>query len=291
MRFGILTALAAMALVAIFAFGCSDDKTTSSTPVNYADLEDPQFAPVKTPVDETVNNLLDDVLSGFENKYVTPGDTVSVRADLMPPLLNPPLGVGPDTLIADYQEGWHYVYASYTGDMYKSRLWDSVQIQVDGTPVETPIPAVDYIHGIRRWSIMPLNPGETHFALYGRNDFELANLDQSVATINGSRANAVELEYIAADTSLIDNYNFDMTITNLQLAKTLAGWTSACPQTGTIDMNLSRVVIWQGPHGSGNGSGSWHVTITFDDGSATVTASNGDNRWRYTTQICTIPTP
>ena len=81
--------------------------------------------------------MVDDLLSGLGNMNAIPGDTESVSAELSPSDDEPQI-IDPDTLIAIYQNDWHYVYATHMGANYFSRLRDSVQYQVNGVVVETP---------------------------------------------------------------------------------------------------------------------------------------------------------
>lgn len=288
MRFGTLTALA-VALLVIMALvaGCSDDKATAPT-VTYGDNDDPTFVPVRTQVDEVLGTVVGDFAAGLGNLYTLPGDTASVRAELMPPWMVPNPETEPvDTLITGYQNDWHFVYASYLGDAYRSQYSDSVQYRIDGVPVEHPSGDVDYIHGIKSWNITALNQNVTHFDLNGRSSYVIANLDQTVAAIDGSGHHMTEITYIAADTTFTGNFSFDMTVDGVQVAKGPSGWTSACPTAGTIAMTLSHVYTWTGGNSSGNGSGSWTITAVFTNGVATVLATNGSETWRYTCDVCT----
>jgi len=288
MRLGTLSVLAgAILIVVALLIGCSDDKT--SNPVTYGDLQDPEFAPVKVQIDGAITEILDDLLDGFDNLYVQPGDTTSVRADLMPPEVLPDPNDDPDTLIAVYLQGWHYVYASYAGDYYQSHLHDSVQYQQAGDPVEHPSTNVDYIHNIVSWEITALDPEQSHINYDGRTEFEIANLDLTVSTINGSSAKNVEVFYTATDTTFTDNYTFETVVNNLQVAETIIGWSNSCPLSGVITMGLDRDYAWTNATTNGEGTSSWTVTASFDNGEVVVTARNGASTWRYTADLCDIP--
>ena len=62
--------------------------------------------------------IVDDIVAGCSNLYVAPGDTSSVQNQLTPPATQPDPDIDPDVLIAIYENGWHFVYATYTGDVY-----------------------------------------------------------------------------------------------------------------------------------------------------------------------------
>jgi hypothetical protein len=287
MRFGTLTALAASLLVIMaLAIGCSDNEATAPT-ITYGDNSDPVFVPVKAQVDEVLGSIVGDFAGGMGSLYVLIGDTVSVRAELMPPWMVPNPETEPvDTLIAGYANDWHYVYASYLGDAYRSTYHDSLQYRIDGTPVEHPTTDVDYIHTIKSWEITGLNQNVTHLDLNGRSDYVLSNLDLPVASIEGSGHHMTEVTYVATDTTFIGNYSFDVTVDGVQVTKAPTGWVNACPTAGTITLALSHVYTWTGGTGSGNGSGTWTITAVFVNGAATVTAANGTNTWQYTCDVC-----
>lgn len=291
MRFGKLTALTGVLLVMLVViYGCSDDKTTSTPAVTYGSLDDPVFVPIKAQIDNEVDQLLTDMLSGFDNMYVMPGDTSSVRAQLTPPLQEPEPDADPDTLIADFQDGWYFVYATYTGEVYHSRIADSIMYCLDGLPVERPTGGIDYIHFISSWTFTALDPTVTHVNFTGRNDFQFSNLDHSVSTINGNTVNTVEVVQIDPDITETNVFGFFVTVSNLNVPKESGGWYAACPQSGTLNFTLSHISIesWTGGAVYATSSAEWTVTVGFNNGTATVTASNGEGTWRYTSEVCTI---
>lgn len=289
MRLRTLTALA-MALMVIMAFvaGCSDDDTATAPTVTYGDNDDPVFVPVQTQIDNVLEEMVGDFASAMGTLYSVPGDTASIRAELMPPWMVPNPDEEPvDTLLTGYQNDWHYVYASYLGESYRSVFCDSVQYRIDGDPVEDPSNTVDYVHNIANWAITCLNQNASHFDLNGRSDYVVSNLDQTAANIDGNAHHMVEVNYMARDTSYMGNYNFNLTVDGVQVTKSPSGWNNACPNAGTVTMTMSYVYAWTGANSSGNGSGAWTVTATFSDGTATVTASNGTSTWQYTCEVCT----
>lgn len=290
MRFATITALAGMIILGLaFVAGCSDDQATAPT-ITYADNEDPIFVSIKTQIDETLEGVVNDMTSGLGNIKAVPGDTVSIKADLMPIDIIPDPLEEVDTLIAIYQNDWYYVYASYYGDAYRAQLKDSVQYRIDGAVVEHPSLNVDYIHCIKNWNIAGLDPAVTHVDLSGRTEIEIDGLDGTVAAIEGNGYSTNELTYVAEDTTATANFSFEYTIANVQVAMGPVGWANACPVSGTMTLGLSYVYIWSNGSGSGNGSSAWTINASFNNGTATVTATNGASTWQYTREICTIAT-
>jgi len=290
MRLGKFTALTGVILVSVAViFGCSDDKSTTTPTVTYGSVDDPEFVPVKTQIDNTVSDIVADVVEGFDNLYVAPGDTTSVQAQLTPPATQPEPGADPDVLIATYENGWHHVYATYTGDVFYAQTSDSIRFEIDDVPVQQPTTEVDYLHYIDNWTFTALNQEVTHNDYTGRNDFEIANIDQTVAVINGSRVNTVETFFVDTDTTLTHMFTFNIDVTNLNVPRVSNQWTSACPQSGTLDIVLSNTWNWTNATTFGSGGTNWTVNVVFADGTATVTADNGETTWRYECDVCTIP--
>lgn len=290
MRLGTFTALiGAIIFTMVLATGCSDSNTQAPAPTNYGSLGDPQFTAVQPEIENAITGALGNLNAGFTNLTFIPGDTSSVAAQLVPPMLDPGPTGGPDSLWVIYSNGWYYVYAIKSFDNYVARLKDSVQYKADGQVIQEPNSSVDYVHNITSWSFLSTNQDTSHIDLTGRSNFELANLDQQTATINGTCDRLAEVYYTAGDTSLTATFNFHLSAGNLAITKTSLGWGSACPSSGTIQMTLSYLYSWQGPNGFGTGSSSWNINVGFTNGLANITATNGNTAWNYQTQICDLP--
>jgi hypothetical protein len=289
MRFDRFTALTGAVIFSlILAVGCSDDNQAPA-PTNYGSLDDPQFTAVQDEIENAITGAIGNMDAGFVNLTYTPGDTSSVAAQLVPPMLDPGPGGAPDSLWTSYSNGWYYVYAIKAFDGYMARLKDSVQYKADGVVIEGPGGLVDYVHNIANWSFISTTQDISHIDLTGRSDFELANLDLTTATINGTCDRLAEVVYMAGDTSLAATFNFHLAASNLAIAKTTLGWGSACPVSGTVQMTLAYLYTWQGPNGFGTGNSSWNISIGFTNGLANITATNGATTWNYQTQICDLP--
>ncbi len=291
MRFGKLTVLTGVLIIALaLMFGCSDDKTTSTPTVTYGSIDDPEFVPVKTQIDSVLTVFVDDILVGFDNLYAYPGDTESVRADLTPPFGSPAQSNGLDTLIAVYENGWHYVYATYSGEVYNARVMDSIQYQIDGTPVQDLSPSIDRVRFINSWDFTSVNPDVTHVDLAGRNNFDYTNLDQETATVSGTTVNNIEAAYIGVDTTMTNAFDFNFSATNIQIPKTVHGWRASCPIAGTLDMTMTHTYAWTNATTQGSGVNEWTIQVTFDNGTATITAGNATTTWRYECEVCQVAT-
>ncbi len=291
MRFGKLTALTGVFIIALaLMFGCSDDKTTSTPTVTYGSIDDPAFAPVKVQIDSTLSIFVGDILVGFDNLYAYPGDTISVRAEMTPPFVVPDQTAGLDTLIAVYENGWHYIYATYAGTVYNARVMDSIQYNIDGTPTQELSHEIDNVHFINNWEFTAVNPDVTHTDFMGRNDFDYAGLNLSTATINGTVNNNVEAVYIGVDTTMTHDFDFNFTAANVMVPITNRGWRASCPSAGTLDMTLTHTYYWTNAVTEGQGSTEWTIQVTFDNGRATITASNSVTTWRYECEVCQVST-
>jgi hypothetical protein len=289
MQLGKLTALTGVIIISVAVImGCSNDKSTTVTP-NYGSLDDPQFVPVKTQIDDALDVLIEDILAGFDNLYVSPGDTSSVQANLTPPFFQPDPEIDPDIIVAVYENGWHIVHASYTGDIYHSAYIDSIMFMVVDAPVQEPSPEVDFIHHIDNWAFTAINQDATHVDFEGRNEFQLADLDQSVAVINGTTHNSVDTYFAGDDTTMTSLFVFDIDVNDLNIPKLVGQWLTACPLSGSLDVTLANTFEWTNATTSGGGSVQWTVNVTFNNGVANVTASNGSVTWLYGYQVCSIP--
>lgn len=289
MRLGKLTALTGVIIISVvLVLGCSNDKSTSDVPT-YGSLDDPQFVPVKNQIDDALDVLIEDILAGFDNLYVSPGDTTSVRANLTPPAFQPDPDIDPDIVVAVYENGWHIVQASYTGDVYHSEYIDSTQFQIDGTPVQEPSGTVDFIHHIDNWEFTAVNQDISHIDFLGRNDFEFANLDTQIGVINGTTHSSIDVYYTGTDTTLTSVFVFDILVNDLNIPKVAGQWITGCPQSGSLGIMLANDFEWTGPTSSGNGSVEWTANVTFANGIANVIVTNGSVTWMYGYEVCTIP--
>lgn len=292
MRLGKFTALAGMLIIATaFIISCSsdDDNTVTTPTVTYGDNNDPEFVPIQVQIDSVLQNFASDILSGLETLKTPPGDPTVTRADLVP-AGEIPLENDPDTLMHTYQNGWHYIYAKNTGNTYESRRRDSVRFEVNNLAVETASNEVDYIHAIDNWTFTAVNQNVTHTDYAGRNEFEIDGLNLNECTINSSSASNISVHFVQGDSSMTNTFGFTFTSDNIVVGKTVDGWNTGCPSSGTVALTLSHVYTWDNGLTIGNGSSSWTIGATFDDGTATVTADNGTETWQYTCEVCTIPT-
>jgi hypothetical protein len=265
--------------------GCSSDEPTKPA-VTYGSNDDPLFVPVKTQIDNELTGIVGDILSGFDNLYVIPGDDSSVQAQLTPPSVVPDPETTPDTLTVVFVDGWHVIYATYLGETYFSRLADSVQYLEGTTAVEEPTNATDGIHFINNWTFNSLTPEATHIDYTGRNDFVFSNLDQPIAVISGSTTNTVESVYIGTDTTMTNLYTFGVTFTDLNVPQSAGSWMSGCPNSGTLNIEMSHVYTWENNVTFGSGGTNWKVTVHFTNGNANVYANNGTETWNYQVDVC-----
>lgn len=289
MRLGILTALAGVIVISMaLVIGCSSSKTTISPTVVYGELTDSEFVPVKAQIDSVLASVVSDVLSGLNNLSVAPGDTSSVQADMTPPSIEPDPDASPDSLVTVYIGDWHYVYATYTGATYFSRLRDSIQYRKDGVVQQNPSSTVDFIHNITNWTFTVLDQNTTHTDYAGRTDFTLENLDLATATINGNFSTTVKNVFIGVDSSFTELYAFDVDVTGFRVSEDAGAWISGCPNSGSLSFNLGYTYSWETNLDFGSGNSNWTATANFSNGTATVTVGNGTTNWQYTVETCSV---
>lgn len=283
MRLGIITALIGIALFSLGMLGCSSDSKTAA-PITYGSNDDPVFVPVQTQINDALINAFDNLHTGFSNLSSYPGDTNTVSNQLTPPLHGP--GNPPESLITTYSGGWYCVYAIKSYSDYTARVRDSIEYLVDGTPIQGPSSSVDQVNYITNWIFTSTNQAATHIDLAGRSDFNVAGLDQTIATVNGSSTRLVESVYIDHDTTVTNTYNFALTAANLTIGKNVVGWVSNCPTSGTVTLTVGHVYTWNRAGNFGTGSNNWTISVSLNNGTATVTANNGTTTWQYTTELC-----
>ncbi len=289
MRLGMLTALAGLIVLSMaLVIGCSSDKTTTSPTITYGELTDPEFIPVKAQVDSVLTSIVSDVLSGFNKLSVAPGDTSSVQADMTPPSVEPDPNANPDSLLAVYFGDWNYVYATYTGTTYFSRLRDSIQYKTDGVAQQNPTGTVDFIHNITNWTFTVIDQNTTHTDYAGRTDFTLTNLDQTTATINGTFTTTVKNVFVGIDSSFTELYSFDVDMTNFTVSENSGAWITGCPNTGSLSLDLGYTYTYETNLDFGSGNSNWTATASFSSGTATVNIGNGTTDWQYTIEVCNI---
>jgi len=284
MRLGKLSALVGVIFCTlVFFIGCSD---STSSGIQYADIDDEDFVPVKAQIDTLLTEMVFDLGQGFSNLYVVPGDEGNDVVQLGPAALEPDPETDPDSLFSSYSNGWYYVYADYTSSVYSVVIEDSVQYLIDDTPVEFDASA-DEVNFIENYEFTALEQTETHCDYSGRSDFNFSDLDTDIATIGGTAEHDRSVYWVSGDSSLTSVYNFDAEYTNLQILK-YENWSCNCPNAGMATLTMTRGTSWDFDGDTGTGNTSWTITVVFDAGTATVTASDGSSTWRYTCDVCTV---
>ncbi|UCD16403.1 MAG: hypothetical protein JSV44_08020, partial [Candidatus Zixiibacteriota bacterium] len=224
--------LFALAAVMLFAFGCSDDPTSSRTAGSDTD---PDYIMVQDQVNTFIDSTIQFFANSFDNYNVMPDNDDDVQNHYSP--MYPA-----DIATYDYSTGWHVIYVTRSNDFFTDHITDSIQFRVDNEVVEESLGA-DYMHFIRNWDFVT---GEaytiyTHTNMEGVTDLVFTNLDQDRAFINGESSYLVEWNYISNDTTIAAQFEANIEVDNVGIDPVPTyGWASGCPSVGRIDMDITQ---------------------------------------------------
>ena len=267
-------------LLVMFA-GCgSGDKSTNS-----ADYNDPEFLVVQQEIDYFIDSTLEFFTNGLDNINCLATDTMvdPVLYGSLPPDYDSTKG---DTAIATYADGWHVVYFSIHRDAYDAVLRDSIQFIKDGQPQQNSVglESLKYKHF---WSYEVTDTTVTHRSYTGNTDYEFVGLDTAQATITGTDEWQVHSKYASTDSTVWRDINFDATLTDMKVHKTVGGWVQGCPSAGSISASIEMVYK---KDSAAPDTTNWAVNLTFNNGRMFSTVTRGSVLpWTYSTQLCTPP--
>lgn len=252
--------------------GCSsDDRPTPPEPTindQYAYVQDE----VNDVVDETIA-LMAATLEMFEsNSDVT--DT-AVIADLRESPFDP------DSVYTS--DNWYILVSNqFSASLGGTRMIDSILFTSNGAAVEF-AGLGDGIVLRHIYQFADINTDQTYTDYDTEGDLVFSGLNTTSATISGEWS-ATTIAQVVDVTTEIRTYTIDAQINNLVVAKLPGGWAGGCPASGSIDFSVD--LSYQ------NGDdvtveSSWDFTVTFTDGSASVSVSDGTVSTSYTNAFCT----
>lgn len=273
----LLTVVALLCL----AGGCSDEKTPAS-PSNTGLLTDPEFIQVQDQVNVFLDSAQNYFAEGFENIYKAPVDTENVINNYGP--------MGPtDTATFGYYDGWYIVYISRNNAYTASVLVDSVQYRDNGEVIEDPS-GLDYLHFIRKWDFVFKNTNVSHVNMSAYLNLEYSGLDQNVAAINGTKDVFVKWVYVADDSTVEAQYDMDVAVNDINLSRVPNyPWSSGCPISGNIEIDINQSYLLSTDEGKTLRVRNWVVSVTFDNGEASISVSSEGKTWNYARTICLPP--
>lgn len=273
-----------LAAVLLSISGCSDSSTnwTAGSETDY------DYLMVQDQIDIVIDSAIASFGSGFDSYNLLPTDEED--DDVIIATYAP--GGGDVNFTYDYYSstGWHEIWVANETDYYNMYVRDSVQFQLDDDFVEDALGA-DYMNYIHNWvyETDAYYQDETHFNWDGRTQLIYQKLDESLCELDGSNLSEFEWNYFADDTTIAAEFTADVSYRNIEFSPVPGyGWVSGCPVSGRMSGTFSQeytITIDETPV---EVSKEWKVTVNFEDGSAKVWITSGNNSWRYTRDICNV---
>ena len=251
--------------------GCSnDDRLTPVEPT----IND-QYSFVQSEVDGVVDqavSLMGTTLEMFEsNSQVV--DT-AVIADLRESPFDP------DSVFSS--DDWYILFSNQMSSAYGSFLMDSILFTNNGANVEYASDANGLV--IRHlYQKANVDTDVTYTDYNVNSDLIFSGLNTVEATISGDWS-VTTIDQIVDGTTEIRTYSVEAVVNNLVVAKPDAGWGGGCPASGTIDFTVG--LSFQDGDATAVNS-SWEFTVTFTDGTAAVSVTDGEASASYTRDCCT----
>jgi len=268
--------LAAMVFLMV---GCSDDNPLPSTGTIDGSFEDPEFVLIQDQIDDFLSSTEEMFILGLDNISQLPTDTEYIRNMYGP--------MGPDDIVEyDYVGGWHVTYIAHFNPFADDYFRDSVQFRINATPVEDP-DGLDWMQYIRYWGFSNNQTEVTHTNKSGYLNFEFADLDQNVATVNGYSNSMIEWNYFSEDSTVEAVFDFEMEVADVTIGQVPTyGWISGCPFDGNASFTIEQA--YSVDYGDTNEFWvrNWDVWVTFDYGVANVRITSENFVWNYQCEIC-----
>ncbi|MDZ4723502.1 MAG: hypothetical protein SGI97_06325 [candidate division Zixibacteria bacterium] len=275
MRVRTLSQLRGLALLIVSVTvisGCGDDKNNPiETPLGFTD--EAAYVAVTAEVGQSVDNLLGLINDGFESATPT-----SIE-DLDDVLYNPQPADSVDT-----GGGWTVLFLSKLALGTTTIKIDSIQYLEGGNPQSNAVgaDAVSYRH------ILQQNITDTTVSYrigQIRSSVDITDLDTDMATVNGTKLFELSQKKVTGASTEWFDFDMDVTVSELMVSRGEGNWNQGCPTSGTVQVNLEytydNLVI-------APVSTSWTIDVVFDNGSATVTVTRGEQSANYVTDFCTV---
>ena len=272
----ILLALGLVGLIGVglALSGCSsDDRPTPPEPTindqyTYVQSE------INDVVDETIT-LMASTLDVFEsNSAISDTTDIAIIDDMELSSFDP------DSVLAS--NNWYILISDQLSAAYGSRLIDSIQFTAEGTAVKYAGQGDGIIvHHLYEYANIDTDVTYTDYNTKSRLTF--SGLNTTEATISGSWS-AYTIAQVVDTTTEIRIYTIEADVNNIVVGKPESGWAGGCPISGSIDFSVD--LSYQDGDDSAELS-TWDFTVTFTDGSGSVSVSDGAVSTSYSTAYCT----
>ena len=258
--------------------GCGgDDDSTGIAP---GSLTDPNFVAVNGEVEVFVDSTLDWILTGLGSM-----STLGVGAGV------DPINYGPtdpnavfDTSSAIYtSDGWHIIHLSFSSDIYSGSVTDSIKFLLNSVAQED-ASGLDQMEFNHWWDYNPLDTAITGKTYDANNHLSFTGLNTSTAVINGTSNMTISDKFVSVDSTVIRDFDFQATLTNVGINKSPIGWGQSCPNSGTATVSVDMTYTKDGGTPI---TTSWAFTLTFVNGVVNISATAGNTTWTNSYQACT----
>ncbi|HDL01423.1 MAG TPA: hypothetical protein ENH23_04240 [candidate division Zixibacteria bacterium] len=262
--------LASMSLLFV---GCgSDDGPTTIT----GSLTNPDFVVVQDQVETIVDSTLDFVLTGMNSL-----SSISTDGIIIPNFYGPVFSDSDQVTIA-YVGGWYVVNAVQQRSDFAFTVLDSVQFYINDEVSQNGVGA-DSMWYRHRWSYDVADTTVSYTKVDGHAGFDYRGLGVNQASINGSNDVVIHDQFVSVDSTVVRQFEFSTDVNNLLVNKGPSGWDHGCPNGGTISATAT---VTYTKDDAAQVVTNWNITMTFTDGTASITVSSGNVVWSYTKDVC-----
>jgi hypothetical protein len=284
MRFrtvALVLGLAVLSLSLVLLYGCSSDDSNPTTS-NFGSNSNPEFQAVQEQIDYFVDSTLYFVRQGFVSlQHVSPDDDID---DI---LYGPGEPGDIESITYDQVSGWHKVVISRERTTYSTTLVDSIQFRnAAGEPqeVSTDCASLTFKH---YWTYSVNDQSATYTNFEGGAIYTFDGVNTTAATVAGTHNFMIEDVYVANDSTVRRDFNFDADVADILIYQGVSGeWDQWCPSDGTLDCDLDMTYT---KDDATPAVSEWTVDVVFDAGNMDATVVRGTTTWNYDTQLCTPP--
>jgi len=268
---GCLTVLA----VALVGLGCSDDTPTTLVPVGEDNGIESHLAEVSSQVNAHIDSVLTVVESGLRVATFIDIGSGDIGGAFMG-------GQLPDS--TKDENNWIVSWATdLQAGLGTLTIVDSLTYVVAGA---LSINAKDAtaMHVKHNYSYVSSDSTVSFTDVNNTSYLHITGIDGTTATVNGALSSVINDKDVSTSGTVWNDWAIETTVTNLAVAKDGSSWTSGCPATGTIlvnvehryaeDLDVPVTTVWE-------------MTVTFTDGNAIVDVVTGQLSTSYENSFCT----
>ncbi|MBK7143397.1 MAG: hypothetical protein IPH75_15095 [bacterium] len=257
-----------VASLAIFLFGCGDDKPTASAPTD----QDLNYAAVSDEAEE----VLDSAISSFANALSVydlnqPIDTAIIV------VYSP---INPDSV--SEEDNWFVVYASDLATSFNWNRVDSLQFALNGIPLASGAGA-NQLSLRHHFELAYEDTTGIYRNREGNAELEFTGINTLISTVNGTRDVAISSRAEVNGVEWRRDYTINMAFEGVTVPKADGNWVRGCPSGGVV---TGTVVLTASKNDVSLGESTWDFEATFDNGTVDVTVTSGSYTRTYTTSLC-----